>query len=90
MIDGNAQLAIGVAIMLMTEIAKTLMPVEHAKKLGPYLALVFSFLATLLWVLSAPVFPPSRLDIWSLFMGWLHVFATSVGVYHGAKLALKK
>lgn len=86
MIDGNAQLAIGTAVMLLVEISKTLMTPYHAKRLGPYLALAFSFAATLVYVISAPVFPPMRTDLWAIFMGWLMVLATSVGVYHGAKL----
>lgn len=89
MSDGQATLAIGAAVTLMVEIAKTLMPPSHAKKLGPYLALAFSLMATVVYVVSAPTFPPLRTDIWSLFLGWLEVLAVSVGVYHGAKLTLK-
>ena len=83
-------LSIGAAVMIMTEVSKTLMAPRHAKRLGPYLAMAFSFAATLVWIVSAPAFPPSRLDIWPLFMGWLQVWATAVGVYHGAKLALAR
>lgn len=87
MIDGNGQLAIGAAVMLLVQVSKTMMPKEMAKSAAPYLALVFSLLATVVYVISMPMFPPSRLDIWALFMGWLMVFATATGVYQGAKLS---
>lgn len=89
MIDGQGTLAIGTAISLLVEISKTMMPEDKAKRLGPYLVLAYSLVATLVYVVSMPVFPPMRTDIWALFMGWLTVAATAIGVYHGAKLTLK-
>lgn len=87
MIDGTGQAAIGLAVTILTEVSKTLMPSDTAKRLAPYLALVFSFLATVVYVLSMPTFPPLRTDLWALFMGWLTVYVTAVGAYHTAKLA---
>lgn len=90
MIDGQGTLAIGTAITMLVEISKSLMPAAQAKRLGPYLVLAYSLIATCVYVLSMPVFPPARMDVWALFMGWLTVAATAIGVYHGAKLTLDK
>lgn len=89
MIDGTGTLAIGSAVAVMVEISKTLMPKDKAKTFGPYLVLAFSLIATTIYVLSMPQFPPMRTDLWALFMGWLTTTVTAIGTYHGAKLTLK-
>lgn len=87
MIGPDGQVAIGLAVTMLTEVAKSLMPPEKAKALAPYLALAFSLVATTLWVLSSQVFPPFRTDVWPLFMSWLTIYCTAVGAYHTTKLA---
>lgn len=89
MIDGNGTIAVGAAVAVMVEISKSLMPASQAKRLGPYLVLAFSLIATVVYVVSMPVFPPMRTDTWALFMGWLTTTVTAIGTYHGAKLTLK-
>lgn len=89
MIDGTGTVAIGTAVTLLTEILKTTLPQAQGKAAGPYLALGISLAMTLLYVVSQPVLP-GRMDIWALAMGWLTVYGTATGVYHGAKLAAKK
>lgn len=74
---------IGGAVMLLTQIIKRASPVNG---LGVYIAALLSVVAVALWVVSAPVFPPSRTDAWSIFAGWVAVFATAMGLYQGASL----
>lgn len=89
MIDGTGTIAIGAAVAVMVEIAKSLMPAVQARRFGPYLVLAFSLIATCVYVVSMPVFPPLRTDLWGLFMGWLTTTVTAIGTYHGAKLTIK-
>jgi preprotein translocase subunit Sec61beta len=79
-------IAVGAAVSLLTEVAKTLLPPLPRKRLAPYIALAASLVATVLYILAAPVFPPARTQLWPLFLDWLTVYGTAVGIYHGAKL----
>jgi predicted membrane protein len=90
MIDGTGTVAIGAAVTLLTEVFKTTLPTEQGKAAGPYISLVLSLIVTLIYVFSMPAFPPTRTDLWPLFMGWLTIYGTATGVYHGAKLAKRR
>ena len=75
---------IGATVTLLTQVVKRSLPTDAA---GPHVVALLSFVAVVMWVLSAPVFPPDRTAIWTIFTGWVSIWATASGIYHGAKIA---
>lgn len=73
--------SIGATVTLVTQIAKRGLPKDGS---GPILVALFSFVAVVLWLISGPVFPPDRTMIWSVFTGWVSIWATASGIYSGA------
>lgn len=82
--DSEAIVTIGATVTLLTQVVKRSLPADGA---GPHVVALLSFVAVVLWVISAPVFPPDRTAIWTIFTGWVSIWGTAIGVYHGAKIA---
>ena len=74
---------IGATVTVLVQIAKRALPGEGY---GVYLAGLFSLLATLLWVVSADGYPPGRVEVWSIFAGFVTVFSTAAGIYSVATM----
>ena len=70
-------------VTVLVQIAKRALPGEGY---GVYLAGLFSLLATLLWVVSADGYPPGRVEVWSIFAGFVTVFSTAAGIYSVATM----
>ncbi len=75
--------AIGAAVTAVTQIIKRSLPGDGQ---GPAIVALLSFVAVVIWILSAPVFPPDRTQLWSLFTGWIAVWVAASGIYSGAQL----
>lgn len=76
--DAQAVATVGAVVTVLTQVLKKALPGE---RLGPYVAGAVSFVCVLLWVVSDASWPPKQTDIWSIFSGWVAVFATSAGIY---------
>lgn len=74
---------IGATVTLLTQIVKRAMPKDGN---GPLIVALLSLIATVMWIVSAPVFPPDRTHIWTLFTGWASIWATASGIYSGASI----
>jgi hypothetical protein len=75
--------AIGAVVMTLTQILKRAVPGEGY---GIYLAGGTSLVCVLVYVASAAEFPPNRTDLWTLFSGWVTVFATAAGLHSVANV----
>lgn len=84
MITSEDAIAIAATVTILTQIIKRILPSDGG---GPYIAGILSFIAVILWVISAPVFPPERTQIYSIFANWVSVYATSVGIYATSTMA---
>lgn len=84
--DAAAVATVGALTTAVVQILKRSLPGDW-DCYGPLFAAVVSLLGVLLWVYSAPQFPPARTDVWPIAAGWVSVFATSVGVYQTVKMA---
>ena len=69
---------IGATVTVLVQILKKAIPGEGY---GIYLAGGVSLAATLVYIASGTIWPPERTDIWSMFAGFVAVFATSAGLY---------
>jgi hypothetical protein len=87
--DAAAVATIGALTTTLCQIIKRSLPGDW-DKYGPLFAAEISLAGVVLWVYSAPVFPPARTDVWTLAAGWVAVFATSAGIYETAKMATHK
>lgn len=74
---------IGATVTLLTQVVKRSLPTDTA---GPHVVAILSFVAVMMWVLSAPEWPPNRTALWPIFTGWVSIWATASGIYHGAQI----
>lgn len=84
--DAAAVATIGALTTAVVQIIKRSLPGDW-DCYGPLFAAIVSLLGVLLWVYSAPQFPPARTDVWPIAAGWVSVFTSSVGVYQTVKMA---
>jgi hypothetical protein len=78
---------IGATVSLLTQVVKRSIPKDGQ---GPHIVALLSFVAVMMWVASSPLFPPDRTMLWSVFTGWVSIWATASGIYHGANVATTK
>lgn len=83
--DAAAVATIGALVTTLTQITKRSLPGDF-DCWGPLIAATYSLLGVLLWVVSAPSFPPLRTDIWAIGAGWVSVFSTAVGIFQTVKM----
>jgi hypothetical protein len=86
MMDAAAVATIGSVVMVLVQIVKRATP-DRYSACGVQICAALSIVGVLLWVVSAPVFPPARTDLFTLFAGWISVFATATGLYKSAQMA---
>ena len=84
--DAAAVATIGALTTAVVQIIKRSLPGDW-DCYGPLFAAIVSLLGVLLWVYSAPQFPPARTYVWPIAAGWVSVFTSSVGVYQTVKMA---
>lgn len=83
--DASAVATIGAVVMTLTQIVKRALP-GNWDACGTLIAAVLAMMGVLLWVASAPDFPPERTSIFPIFAAWVSIFATATGLYESAKL----
>lgn len=74
---------IGATVTLLTQVVKRSLPTDAA---GPHVVAILSFAAVVMWVLSAPAWPPDRTALWPIFTGWVSIWVAASGIYHGAQI----
>jgi uncharacterized membrane protein len=83
--DAAAVATIGALVTALCQVVKRTVP-GNIDAYGPLIAAVLAAIGVTLWVVSAPVFPPARTDIWTIGAGWVAVFTSSVGIYETVKM----
>ena len=84
MITSEDAIAIAATVTVLTQIIKRVLPSDGG---GPYITGILSLIAVALWVISSPVFPPDRTQIYSVFANWVNVYASAVGIYATSTMA---
>lgn len=77
-------IAIAATVTLLTQVIKREMPGDGY---GPLIVTLLSLVAIGLWLVSGPIFPPDRTQIWTIFTGWAVIWSEAIGLYHGTSIA---
>lgn len=84
MMQHEDTIVIAATVTLLTQVIKRELP---GNGYGPLVVTLLSLLAIGLWIVSGPIFPPDRTQIWTIFTGWAVIWSEAIGLYHGTSIA---